>query len=156
MKTKELLAMNTEFEAITEGIKNGEVTVEEMKEALDITLEEIVKAFDLIEKVLNGEQIEELTKEAQDAMLEQINVESAAYDKKEHQRDMALLLAMVDELDTNIGEPLFMPYITKILKLSSKKLKVINEDIAKTTKKALKKFKKAKEEQDEQLVTVSG
>lgn len=155
MKTKELLTMVEEFNAISEGIKNGEVTADEMREALDETMTHLVKAFDTIDLLIANEPIEGVTQEMREVMLAQMQKESDEYDKTEHKNDIALLLSMIDELDVTIGEALFMPYILEILNMSAEKLSNINKDIAKTTRKAIKRFNKRKEELgNEQLTSV--
>ena len=142
MRAEDLMEMAKGFDQIVTIIKSGEVTVQEYRDILNESLGEITDMLNMARALVKGESVEGMGEIQRKAILAQMGKENKKFDYKEHKALIVKLLNMVEDLDNQIGEELFIPFIVDILKESESIVAEVNEDAAKALRKGLKKFYK--------------
>ena len=142
MKAEQLRETIEEFNNIVNTIKNGEVSIEEMRKGLETSKEEVSKAVKKLENILLGNEVEGIDSLQKYSIIEQVREELENYSKKEHKKEIKTLLEMVELMDKEIDEELFLPFIIDILGIIGKSTRSVDKDIEKTTRKTIKKFLK--------------
>ena len=145
MRAEQLMEMATEYEKVVKQVKGGELTVAELKEALDYALEQVEQVIDLTTKVLNGEEVEGIGSIQRVAIMAQIEEEKINFDYKEQKRVVTTILQMVQKMDEEIGEDIFNSFIINMFNLTIPMLEIVQPDAAKAIRKGIKKHKKLTE-----------
>jgi hypothetical protein len=146
MKVEQLMEMAKEYEKIVIFVKNGELSIYELKEAIGLAMEQIDIVIDLTSKILNGEEVEEISAIQRVAIMAQIEEEKINFDYKEQKRTIVTLLNMVSKMDEEINEEIFMSFIMQMFDSMLPMLDANHKDSAKAIRKGIKKFKKLSKE----------
>ena len=152
MRVEDLIQSAKAYEEVAERIKSGEVKVQELREQLDLTIPAIEKAIVIIRKLLNGEDIEGISEVQKTVIKSQIEQEIIDFDYKVHKKNTITLLEMVEAIDKDIKDELFLPYIEKVLNIVVPLLDEIHSDGAKAVRKGIKKFNKKRKENKDSMV----
>lgn len=143
---EELNKITEDFTELSKMIKTNQITVEELRSKMDHAAKEALKGINLVKKVVKGEDVPELTEEHKKYLLDTIKEQLALSSKtnllKEQTDLMIKGLVLVQDIDNELSESLFLPHILTILEGSLDALEVIDYNTYKATKKAIKKFKK--------------
>jgi len=142
MKVEDLIQAAKAYEEIAEGIKSGNIEIQDFREQLDLTVPAMKEAIVMARKLLNDEDIEGISEIQKIAIKAQLQQEMIEFNYKEHKRNVVTLLEMVEALDKDIKNDLFLPYIENLLNIVLPLLDETHSDAAKAVRKGLKKFNK--------------
>jgi len=138
--SKQILQMAEGLQDIVTAIKDGEVTVQEMKDALPGMADEATKSFDMILDVVNEVPNDDLDLVTRTSIKLAIQKSLDDYDAAEHAKAAEMAMEIAKSADADIGEPLIVPMLSDLMVNMIPMLKVILPDSVEVVRETVNKY----------------
>jgi len=144
MKIEEIKQIATSFGDLVTEIKNGNLTIDDLKNQLLGLKTQLVQASEVMPRIYNGEDLTGLgiSDELRNEIFEQMQTEMKKFDYKESKKGVITILEIVKQFDDEIGESVILPFMMDLFEITRPFLKETHAESEKAIRKGIKKFEK--------------
>ena len=115
MNSEQIVKLGQGFESTLEYFRNGDITIEQLKEMLDMSLDQIQMSIDLITDVVDGNVPEGMSPVEASAILEALKSESKTFDIEVYEKDLDIVFNLAEASDKELGQPLFQDFMKQMI-----------------------------------------
>ena len=115
MNSEQIVKLGQGFESTLEYFRNGDITIEQLKEMLDMSLDQIQMSIDLITDVVDGNVPEGMSPVEASAILEALKLESKTFDIEVYEKDLDIVFNLAEASDKELGQPLFQDFMKQMI-----------------------------------------
>lgn len=115
MNSEQIVKLGQGFESTLEYFRNGDITIEQLKEMLDMSLDQIQMSIDLITNVVDGNVPESMSPVEASAILEALKSESKTFDIEVYEKDLDIVFNLAEASDKELGQPLFQDFMKQMI-----------------------------------------
>ena len=115
MNSEQIVKLGLGFEGTLEHLRNGDITIEQLKEMLDMSLDQIQMSIDLITNVVDGNVPESMSPVEASAILEALKLESKTFDIEVYEKDLDIVFNLAEASDKELGQPLFQDFMKQMI-----------------------------------------
>jgi hypothetical protein len=145
MNAEKLNEMASGFEEMIKLVEDGEMTVQDVKDAIDEFKPQLEMVLTMLEAVANDEKVEGISELQVIAMKASIENEKLNFDYKSQKRTIIAMLEMLEQMDKRIESDIFLKFFIDIMLRLEPTVSKMHDDAGKAMRKAIKKFNKNRE-----------